>query len=397
MVEDIIIDVVGSFADGKTTLVRALANESTLRHSEERKRGITIRLGYAHFFICKCNKCGAFSRNEKCETCGQKATPHFRVSIIDSPGHRTLMTIMLGGASLVSGAVLVIAANQKCPQPQTEEHLEAIKIIGVKNLVVAQTKVDLVGAERARQNYKEIKEFLSKNGFNDMKIIPVFSINDINIIELIQEIGKFTVDEEKSNEKPEMLVVRSFDVNKPGTEISKLSGGVLGGGLKEGELGVGDKVTIYPGIFIKNSWKPVNTEIIQIQSEFGQEQKAGPGLTIGVKTKLDPSLSRRDSLAGSLVTSNEAPPNFKNKIAITYSPLAEKEKNVFKKQLQKNEVVLLNVLAAKVLGTVSSVSNDKVGITLNNSYLPYYTGDKAIISRKVENVWVLAGSGTIYD
>ena len=75
----------------------------------------------------------------------------------------------------------------------------------------------------------------------------------------------------------------------------------------------------------------------------------------------------------------------------------EKEKTVFKKALQKNETVLLNVLATKVLGTVSSVSNDKIGITLNNSYLPYYTGDKAIISRRVENVWVLAGSGTIYD
>ena len=236
MVEDIIIDVVGSFADGKTTLVRALANESTLRHSEERKRGITIRLGYAHFLIYKCTKCGAFSRYEKCESCGQKGTLHYRVSIIDSPGHKTLMTIMLGGAPLVSGAVLVVAANQRCPQPQTEEHLEAIKIIGVKNLVVAQTKVDLVGEERAKQNYQEIKDFLSKNGFADTRIIPVFSINDVNITEVIQEIGKFTLDKEKSKKKPEMLVVRSFDVNKPGTEISKLSGGVLGGGLKEGEL-----------------------------------------------------------------------------------------------------------------------------------------------------------------
>ncbi len=397
MVEDIIIDVVGSFADGKTTLVRALANESTLRHSEERKRGITIRLGYAHFLIYKCTKCSSFSRYEKCEACGAKGTLYYRVSIIDSPGHKTLMTIMLAGAPLVSGAVLVVAANQKCPQPQTEEHLEAIKIIGVKNLVVAQTKVDLVGAERARQNYQEIKDFLSKNGFSDTKIIPVFSINDVNIKELVQEIGKFNVNKEKDNKKPEMLVVRSFDVNKPGAEISKLSGGVLGGGLKEGEIAVGDKVTIYPGIFIKNAWKPIKTEVLQIQSEFGPEQKIGPGLTVGIKTKLDPSLSRRDSLAGSLVASNDAPPNFRNKISVTYSPLIDKEKNVFKKPLQKNEMVLLNVLAAKVLGTVSSIANEKVGITLNNSYLPYYTGDKAIISRKVENVWVLAGSGTIYD
>jgi translation initiation factor 2 subunit 3 len=397
MVEDIIIDVVGSFADGKTTLVRALTSESTLRHSEERKRGITIRLGYAHFFIYKCKKCAAFSRQEKCEVCGEKGTLYYRVSIIDSPGHKTLMTIMLSGAPLVNGAVLVIAANQTCPQPQTEEHLEAIKIIGVKNLVVAQTKVDLVGAERAKESYKEIKDFLSKNGFNNTKVIPVFSIQDINVIELVQEIGKFTVDEERAKKNPEMLVVRSFDVNRPGTEVAKLSGGVLGGGLKEGQLTAGNKISIYPGILSKNGWKPINTEVEEIQSEFGLEEKAGPGLTVGIKTKIDPSLARRDSLAGSLVTARDSPPVFKNKVSINYSPLQEKEKSVFKKSLQKNEIVLLNVLAAKVLGTVNTILNDKVTITLNNSSLPYYVGDKAVLSRKVDNVWILAGSGTIYD
>jgi translation initiation factor 2 subunit gamma (aeIF-2g) len=113
MVKDITIDVVGNFADGKTTLVRAITSESTLRHSEEKKRGITIRLGYAHFLIYKCDSCGSFSRNEKCEICNSNASLYYRVSIIDSPGHKTLMTIMLSGATLVDGAVLVIAANQK--------------------------------------------------------------------------------------------------------------------------------------------------------------------------------------------------------------------------------------------------------------------------------------------
>ncbi len=397
MVEDIIIDVVGSFADGKTTLVRALTSESTLRHSEEQKRGITIRLGYAHFLVYKCEKCSAFSRYEKCEACGSKGSLYRRISIIDSPGHKTLMTIMLSGAPLVSGAVLVIAANQKCPQPQTEEHLEALKIIGVKNLVVAQTKVDIVGAERAKQSFAEIKTFLSKNGFDGVKVIPVFSIQDINIIELIQEIGNFSRAAAKTTENTEMLIVRSFDVNKPGTEIEKLSGGVLGGGLKSGHLKIGDKMTIYPGIFIKNAWKPINTEVVRIQSEFGQEKEAGTGLTIGIMTKIDPALARRDSLAGSLVTAQDKPPSFRNRISLTYSSLAEKEKSVFKRPLQKNETVLVNVLASKILGAVNSIANDKVTIVFNNSNLAYYPGDKVILSRKVENVWVLAGSGTIYD
>ncbi|MCL5009840.1 MAG: translation initiation factor IF-2 subunit gamma [Candidatus Parvarchaeota archaeon] len=395
MVKNIIIDIIGSFADGKTTLVRALTSESTLRHSEEKKRGITIRLGYAHFILYKCTECSAFSRHEKCELCGGKAEMFYRVSIIDSPGHKTLMTIMLSGAPLTSGAVLVVAANQTCPQPQTEEHLETIKIMGIKNLVVAQTKVDIVGAERAKKSKEEIQAFLAKNGFGGTKIIPVLSIHDINITELIQEIGKFSPIEYDSG-KPKMLVVRSFDVNRPGTDISSLNGGVLGGGLVSGQLSTSDKIRIYPGVLINDTWKPIDTEVAEIQSEFGKEEKAVSGLMIGVKTKIDPSFARRDSLAGSLIVSRDNPPEFKDRISITYLPLAEKEKNIFKKPIQKNETVLLNILSSKILGTVISTQNNKITIIFNNSLLPYYIGDKAIISRKVDNVWVLAGSGTVY-
>ncbi len=398
MVEDIIIDVVGSFSDGKTTLVRALTSESTLRHSEERKRGITIRLGYAHFMLYKCVKCASFSRNSKCEVCGGEAIEQRRVSIIDSPGHKTLMTIMLSGAALASGAILVIAANQKCPQPQTLEHLETLKIMGVKNLVVAQTKVDVIGKERAKENKAEIEAFMKSNGFEGIKIIPVFSIHDVNIVELLQEVGRFSAPKASSKEELSFLVVRSFDVNKPGTPIKELGGGVLGGALKNGGLKVGDKITIYPGVFLRNVWEPLKTKVVQIQSEFGSEKEIHGGLTVGVKTSLDPSITRRDGLAGSLATFADKPPILKSKINIMYSSLTEREKTMFKKPLQKNEIVLINVLASKVLGTVFSVSGDKVAIIMNNNaQIPCYNGDKAVISRKLDNVWVLSGSGLIYD
>jgi translation initiation factor 2 subunit 3 len=395
MVKDIIIDVVGSFADGKTTLVKALTSESTLRHSEEKKRGITIRLGYAHLLLYKCKSCGSFSRFEKCEVCGKDGELYSRISIIDSPGHKTLMTIMLSGAPLVDGAVLVIAANQKCPQPQTEEHLEALKIIGVKNIVVAQTKIDVVGKEKAMENYKEIQDFISKKGFSTAKIIPVFAAQNINIVELIQEIGKFSSMENGSN-RTKMLVVRSFDINKPGTSVSNIVGGVVGGGLQSGELKLKDKITLYPGIMTKKGWKPLETEVAGIQSEFGKETSVRRGLMIGLETKLDPSLSRRDNLAGSLIVDSQFKPLFNNKLSIEYTPIESKEKEVFKKPLQKNETVLINVLASKVLGIVSSVSGNKVTFNLGDSPVPYFTGDNAIVSRRVENVWILAGSGIIY-
>ncbi len=392
MVKDITIDIVGNFADGKTTLVRAITSESTLRHSEERKRGITIRLGYAHFLIYKCDSCNSFSRYEKCEVCNSKATPYYRVSIIDSPGHKTLMTIMLSGATLVDGAVVVIAANQKCPQPQTQEHIDALRIMGVKNIVVAQTKIDVVGKDRAKESYKEIKDFLSKNGYENAKIIPVFAAQNINITQLIQEIGNFNLKENESD-KTEMVVVRSFDINKPGTDIKDLKGGVIGGGLKSGNLNLGDSILVYPGVLIKNTWKPITTKVVSIHSEFGVEKSASRGLMIGVETDLDPAIARRDSLAGSLVVSKDNVPIFKNRVAIEYVPIQGK----FDKPIQKGEILLLNVLASKVLGIVAVQNQNKIIINIENSFLPYFLGDTAIISRKVNNVWTLAGSGKIYE
>jgi translation initiation factor 2 subunit 3 len=393
MVKDITIDVVGNFADGKTTLVKAITSESTLRHSEEKKRGITIRLGYAHFLIYKCDSCGLFSRSKKCEACKSNASLYYRVSIIDSPGHKTLMTIMLSGATLVDGAVLVIASNQKCPQPQTQEHVEALRIMGVKNIVVAQTKIDVVGKERAKESYNEIKEFMSKNGYSDAKIIPVFAAQDVNITQLIQEIGSFDVNNSSNEETTEMVVVRSFDINKPGAEISELKGGVLGGGIKSGSLKVNDNVSVYPGVYIKNSWKPLKTKVISIQSEFGSEKSASRGLMVGVETDLDPSLARRDNLSGSLIVKGDSTPLFKNRVAIKYKEI----QNKFDKPLQKNETVLLNVLASKVLGTVVSYSNNGLILNLGASSLPYFVGELAILSRKLNNVWTIAGSGNIYE
>ncbi len=396
MVEDIIIDIVGSFADGKTTLVRALSNELTLRHSEEKKRGITIRLGYAHFYIYKCKVCGKFSRTDKCEYCGGDTELFRRVSIIDSPGHKTLMTIMLSGAAFVDGAVLVISAAQKCPQPQTQEHLEALKILGIKNLVVAQTKVDIVGKERAKESYNEIKDFLSSNGFDNVDIIPVLAINNINVGEVVQRIAKFEIDRSNANTKDmSMLVVRSFDINKPGTKIEDLVGGVVGGAIRNGKIKVGDDIKILPGIKVKNTWKPLVTKVESIQSEFEQEKEAGPGLTIGVSTTLDPSLTRSDSMAGSVITSLDTNINVSNKITVKYFPLENKESSVFKKGIQKNEPVLVNVLSSKALGIVSYISNDKVDIIFENTVVPFFEKDKVIISRRVDNVWVLAGYGII--
>ena len=147
------IGVVGHVDHGKTTLVYALTGTWTDRHSEEMKRGISIRLGYADATFYKCEKCegiDAYSTKPDCP-CGEKGTPFRSISFVDAPGHETLMATMLSGSALMDGAMLVIAANEKCPQPQTKEHLMALELVGIKNIVIVQNKIDVVSQKEANR------------------------------------------------------------------------------------------------------------------------------------------------------------------------------------------------------------------------------------------------------
>jgi translation initiation factor 2 subunit 3 len=109
------IGLVGHVAHGKTTIVQAITGKLTLTHSEELKRGITIRLGYADVRIYKCTKCGKYCTSERCPYCFSDCEIQRTVSFVDAPGHETLMATVLTGAALMDGAILVIAANEPCP------------------------------------------------------------------------------------------------------------------------------------------------------------------------------------------------------------------------------------------------------------------------------------------
>ena len=135
------IGLVGHVDHGKTTLTKALTGEWTDKHSEEVKRGISIKLGYADAAFYECPVCPSpdkYSTALKCPHCGAETRLLRSVSLVDSPGHETLMATMLSGAAMMNGAILLVAANEKCPQPQTREHLTALEIMGIKDIVVAQ-------------------------------------------------------------------------------------------------------------------------------------------------------------------------------------------------------------------------------------------------------------------
>ena len=245
------IGMIGHVDHGKTTLTQRLTGKWTDEHSEEIKRGISIKLGYADAAFYKCPSCPDprnYTTKEICPYCGSKTELLRVVSFIDAPGHETLMAVMLSGSSLMDGAILLIAANEPCPQPQTREHLMAMEIAGIKNIVIVQNKVDLVSEKQAMKHYQQIKDFVKGTCAENAPIIPISAHHDINIDVLIKAIEeKIPTPHRDLTKDPIMYVARSFDVNKPGTRPKDLKGGVIGGSLLQGVFRVGEEVEISPG------------------------------------------------------------------------------------------------------------------------------------------------------
>ncbi|MEM5872322.1 MAG: translation initiation factor IF-2 subunit gamma [Candidatus Aenigmatarchaeota archaeon] len=390
LIPEINIGTLGHVDHGKSTLVQALTGKWPATHSEELKRGITIKLGYADATVYKCNKCNTFCTTESCPKCFEKCEPIRTLSFLDAPGHETLMATVLSGASLMDGILFVIAANEKCPQPQTKEHLIVLEIAGIKNIVIVQNKIDLVTKEKALENYKQIKDFVKGTIAENAPIIPVSSEKKINIDSLLEAIQTYIPTPKRDLTKPpKMLVVRSFDINKPGTEIEDLKGGVLGGSLVQGELRIGEEIEIRPGIKIKENWVPLKTKVIGLQKAGKNLEVAGAGGLLGVMTELDNFLTKADSLTGS-VAGRDLPPTL-NKINLRFSVFKFEEKI---EPLKLEENVMVSVGSARTLGIIKNVKKDFCEIELK---MPVCAekGERVVLARRVNEKWKLVGSGLI--
>lgn len=396
------IALVGHVDHGKTTLTERLSGKWTDTHSEELKKGITIRLGYADFTIYKCDKCDFYTTKDKCLKCNGVAVPLRKISLVDAPGHESLMATMLSGAAIVDGAILLIAANEKCPQPQTKEHLMALHISGIKNIIVIQNKVDLVSHEEALKNYQQIKDFLSTTEYRDAPIIPISARANVNVDVLVRAIQEYFPTPKKDLKKNSiMLVARSFDVNKPGAKPNKLLGGVLGGTVKQGKFKVGEEIEIVPGYMTeqknKKVWKPLKTKIIQIFSGGVPVKEITPGGSMALGTALDPNAVKSDNLTGSLVGVPGKLPPVHYQITLETNLLervvgTKEETKV--KPLAKNEVLMLNVNSAATIGIVLNPSKKKTTCILKKPICAN-PGDRITISRRVGDRFRLIGYGVL--
>lgn len=213
----IVIGTAGHIDHGKTTLVKALTGIDTDRLKEEKKRGISIELGFAQFML-----------------------PDGRMaSIIDVPGHERFIKNMLAGATGIDLMLLVVAADDGV-MPQTVEHLAISMLLGVEKGVVAVTKADLVESDWLEMVKEEIKTLLKGTSFENAPIIPVSPITGLGVNELIEEIS------EAAKETLEGDIDVPFRLPIDRVFVLKGIGTVVTGTLWSGVISVGDKVEVLP-------------------------------------------------------------------------------------------------------------------------------------------------------
>ncbi len=399
------IGTLGHVDNGKSTLVQALTGVWTARHSEELRRGITIRIGYADAYFFKCPNCKApqcYTNDMKCSVCGSKTELLRGVSFVDCPGHHSLMLTMLSGAALMDGALFVVAADSKFPQAQDREHLLAAEMVGIKNIIIVQNKIDIVSKKRALENYNEIEEFIKGTLTEKSPIVPLSAHHSANLDLLIKIIeDRIPTPKRNISVDPKMHVLRSFDVNKPGTEIQDLAGGVLGGSIVEGVFKKGDNIEIRPGARIeksgKQSYQPLFSTVEELHISKGKVNEAGPGGLVGIGTSLDPSNTKTDRLVGNMVGREGKLPDVLNKVTLDiqlFERVVGTEEQAPVDKIKTNEPLVLNVSTNVTSGIITSAREDIIDMDLKRPICALQ-GNKVAISRRIGDSWRLIGFGTI--
>lgn len=255
----IIIGTAGHIDHGKTTLIKALTGIDTDRLSEEKKRGISIELGFAEFKLPS----------------GQIA------GVVDVPGHERFVKNMLAGATGIDIVLLVVAADDGV-MPQTREHLAICDLLGVKKGVVALTKADLVDEEWLEMVEEDVREVLEDTSLKGAPIIAVSPVKDRGTKELLDLIDEAAQEvNEKEVDLPYRLPIdRVFSL--------KGVGAVVTGTLWEGEIPSDAQVSILP----KNISARVRT--VQVHSRSVDRALAGQRVALNLGGVKASELERGD-------------------------------------------------------------------------------------------------------
>lgn len=424
------VGIIGHVAHGKSSLVHQLTGVRTQKYKQEQERNITIRLGYANCKIYMCEdssvppdeqyvwRPSSFKPVRLVDN-GRSYRLLRHVSFVDCPGHEALMQNMLSGAAVMDAALLLVAANEPCPAAQTSEHLAASECLGLADVVCVQNKLDLVTSAEAHEHFDSIVRFTEGTAAAPHGVTPICAQLRINLSALCAKIAALPAPNRMRNASSRMILIRSFDVNRPGCNPSELKGGVAGGAVVQGVLRVGDEVEVRPGILGRDSQgklscTPLRTCIESLHSESTPLSQAVPGGLIGVGTALDAFLTKEDRLKGQVLGAvGSLPPCFVGLIVQpsllnhTASPSprhaatdqATVEDPAIRAALgcrvAAREKVLVAVGAACCTGSVSKVHKDGRVVLNLQGVVCAAQGDTVALSRLVEGKWRLIGRASI--
>jgi len=210
MARESILGTAGHIDHGKTSLVKALTGHDCDRLPEEKARGITIDIGFAHLNL-----------------------PGLRVGIVDVPGHEKFIRNMLAGATGIDVALLIVAADDSV-MPQTREHLEILKLLGIDHGIIALTKADLVDESQLEIVKEDIRDLVKGSFLETAPLIPTSAHTGRGIAELKEEIRKLVEPLEKTRDRGffRMGIDRCFVLQGHGAVVT---GSVTSGNIKVGE------------------------------------------------------------------------------------------------------------------------------------------------------------------
>ena len=258
----VIIGTAGHVDHGKTCLIKALTGIDTDRLKEEKKRGITIELGFAYLDLEN----------------GQ------RVGIVDVPGHEKFVRNMLAGAGGMDLCMLVVAADEGI-MPQTVEHLDILSILGIKNGVIVITKTDLVEPEFVELVAEDVKELVQETFLENAPIVPVSVYKEQGLEELKQIL------QEQCAALPERGDAGHFRLPIDRVFTLKGFGTIVTGTLMEGKLKKDQNIVLYP----ENV--PVKVRSLQVHSKDAETALAGQRVAVNVPDRKKEEILRGDVLA----------------------------------------------------------------------------------------------------
>lgn len=358
-----LIGTLGHVSEGKSTFIRALTGVKTQRHQKEQERNITIHLGYANTKIYQNPETGEIKAQKTSDPKPEGWDLVAHLSFVDCPGHEAFLATMLGGASIMDTACLIIATNQETiPQPQTLEHLIAAHLMGLDRYIILQNKCDLVSKEDSLIAYDKIKGFLKDTMAENAPLYPISAQHEWNTEEALSCILAMKEKEKNLSSPSQLTCVRSFDVNKPTQWISgesKMVGGVVGGCLSQGVLVKGDWIEVRPGFLTSDgvTAQPLLTQVTGIRCEENELPYAIPGSLIAIQTTLDPSFTATNRFVGQRIGVPGTLPPIVGDITIQFRNL-KRDSFPFGKAKQGERVkVCANVMTVE--GTIVDIPDKK--------------------------------------